>query len=173
VSGSLLDLSLDLGSRRASGRVLLRRLGARRRSILVVRVTCRVLALGDVGDLPERISGLVTHDLPASTSELADAAEILLVVILELFCVPHVGAVDHEGVRGTGDVLFVANAIVSRAAAVVVVEYDIEGWAVLDDLLEVRMEVLDCVDATVGSLRSTAGTSARVGSRGHLAGCLC
>jgi len=120
-----------------------------------------VLALGDVGDLPERISGLVTHDLPASTSEPADGAEILLVVVLELFCVPHVGAVDHEGVRGTGDVLFVASANVSRGAKAIVVEYDIEGWAVLDDLLEVRMEVLDCVDATVSSLRSTASTSAR------------
>jgi hypothetical protein len=121
-----------------------------------------VLALGDVGDLPERTTGLVTHDLPASTSEAADAAEILLVVVLELFCVPHVGAIDHEGVRGTGDVLFVTSAIVSRAAAVIVVEYDIEGWAVLDDLLEVRMEVLDCVDETVRCLRSIAGTSARV-----------
>jgi hypothetical protein len=162
VSGSLLDLSLDLGSRRASGRFLPRRLGARRRSILVVRVTCRVLALGNVGDLPERISGLVTHDLPASTSETADATEILLVVVLELFCVPHVGAVDHEGVRGTGDVLFVASAIVSRAAGGFVVEYDIESWTVLDDLLEVRVEVVDCVDATVRSLWSIAGTTARV-----------
>jgi len=121
-----------------------------------------VLALGNVGDLPERTSGLVTHDLPASTSEPADGAEVLLVVVLELFCVPHVGAVDHEGVRGTGDVLFVASTIVSRAAAVIVVEYDIEGRAVLDDLLKARMEVLDCVDATVRSLRSIAGTSARV-----------
>ena len=111
-----------------------------------------MLPLGDVGDLPERMSVLFTHDLPASTSEPADATEILLVVVLELFCVPHVGAVDHEGVRGTGDVLFVANAIVSRAAAVIVVEYDIEGWAVLDNFLEVRMEVLDSVDATVRSL---------------------
>jgi hypothetical protein len=162
MSGSLVDLSRDLGSRRASGRLLPRRLRARRRSVLVVRVTCRVLALGDVGDLPERITGLVTHDLPASTSEPADAAEILLVVVLELFCVPHVGAVDHEGVRGTGDVLFVASAIVSRAAAIIVVEYDIEGWAVLDNLLEVRMEVLDCVDETARSLQSIAGTSARV-----------
>jgi hypothetical protein len=162
VSGSLLDLSLDLGSRRTSGGFLLRRLGARRRSILVVRVTCRVLALGDVGDLPERMSGLVTHGLPASTSEPADGTEILLVVVLELFCVPHVGAVDHEGVRGTGDVLFVAGANVSRAAAVIIVEYDIEGWTVLDDLLEVRIEVLDWVDVTVRGLRSTAGTSARV-----------
>jgi len=161
VSG-ILDLSLDLGPRRASGRFLPRRRGARRRSILVVRVTCRVLALGDVGDLLERISSLLTHDLPASTSEPADATEILLVVVLELFRVPHVGAVDHEGVRGTGDVIFVASAIVSFAAAVIVVEYDIEGWAVLDDLLEVRMEVLDCVDATVRSLWSIAGMSARV-----------
>jgi hypothetical protein len=162
VSGSPLDLSLNLGSRRTSGRLLLRRLGARRWSILVVRVTCRVLALGDVGDLPERTSGLVTHDLPASTSEPADGAEILLVVVLELFCEPHVGAVDHEGVRGTGDVLFIASAIVSRAAAAIVVEYDIEGWTVLDDLLEVRMEVLDCTGTTVRSLRSIVGTSARV-----------
>ena len=161
MSGSLLDPSLDLGFRRAPGRLLLRRLGARRRSILVVWVTCRVLTLGDVGDLLERISGLLTHDLPASTSEPADTTEILLVVVLELFCVPHVGAVDHECVRGTGDVLFVASAMVSRAAAVIVVEYDIEGWAVLDDLLEVRMEVLDCVDATVRSLWGIAGTSAR------------
>ena len=121
-----------------------------------------MLALGDVGDLPERISGLLIHDLPASTSEPADATEILLVVVLELFCVPHVGAVDHEGVRGTGDVLFVASANVSRAAAVLVVEYDIEGWTVLDDLLEVRMEVLNGVDATVRSLGGIAGTSARV-----------
>jgi hypothetical protein len=110
-----------------------------------------VLALGDVGDLPETISGLFTHVLPASTSEPADAAKILLVVVLELFCVPHVGAVDHEGVRGTGDVLFVASAIVSRAAAAIVVEYDIEGWTVVDDLLEVLIEVLDRVDATVRS----------------------
>lgn len=154
MSGSLLDLSLslDLGSRYASGRFLSRRLGARRRSILVVRVTCRVLALGDVGDLPERISGLVTHDLPASTSEPADGTETLLVLVLELFCVPHVGAVDHEGVRGTADVVFVASTIVSRAAGGFVVEYDIESWAVLDDLLEVRVEIVDCVDATVRSL---------------------
>ena len=152
MSGSLLDLSLDVGSRCASGRFLRRRLGARRRSILVVRVTYRVLALGNVGDLPERISGLFAHDLPASTSEPADAAKILLVIVFELFCVPHVGAVDHEGVRGTGDVLFVASAVVSGAAAAIVVEYNIEGWTVLGDLLEVRMEVLDCVDATVRSL---------------------
>jgi hypothetical protein len=111
-------------------------------------------ALGDVSDLLERSSGLVTHDRPASTSELADATEILLVIVLELLGEPHVGAVDHEGVGGTSDVLFVASttAVVSRAAGVLVVEYDIEGGAVLDDILEVWMEVLDCVDATVRSL---------------------
>jgi len=116
-------------------------------------VTFRVQALGDIGDLLERSAGLVIHDHPASTSLPADATEILLVVILELFCVPHVGAVDHESVRGASDVLFVAGAtaIVSRAAGVVVGQYDIKGRAVLDDLLEVGMNVLDCVDVIVGS----------------------
>ena len=150
MSGTLLDLdlSLDLGFRRASGRLLRRRLGARRRRVLVIWVTCRVLALGDVGDLLERMLGLFTHDLPASTSLLADGTKILLVVVLELFCVIHVGAVDHEGVRGAGDVTFVASAIVSRAVAGMVVKYSIDGWTVLDDLSEDRVEVLDDVDAT-------------------------
>jgi hypothetical protein len=150
VSGTLLDLdlSLDLGFRRASGRLLRRRLRARRRRILVIWVTCRVLALGDVGDLLERMLGLFTHDLPASTSLPADGTEILLVVVLELFCVIHVGAVDHEGVRGTADVTLVASAIVSRAAAGMVVENSIDGWTVLDNLSDDRVEVLDDVDAT-------------------------
>jgi hypothetical protein len=122
-----------------------------------------MFALGDVGDLLERSSGLLTQDHPASTSQTADAAEILLVVVFELFCVPHVGAVDHEGIRGTGYVIFVATAtaIVSGAAGAIVVEYDIEGRAVLDDILEAGMEVLDCVHAIVRSLWGHAGTSAR------------
>jgi len=122
-----------------------------------------VLALGDVGDLLERSSGLVTQDHPASASQSADAAEILLVVVFELFCIPHVRAVDHEGVRGTSYVLFVATATatVSRAAGVVVVEYNIKGRAVLDDILEARMEVLDSIHAIVRRLWGHAGTSAR------------
>jgi hypothetical protein len=100
-----------------------------------------MLALGDVGDLLERSSGLLTQVHPASASLTADAAEIRLVVVFELFCVPHVGAVDHEGVRGTGYVLFVATATatVSRAARVIVVEYNIKGRAVLDNILEALM----------------------------------
>lgn len=122
-----------------------------------------MLALGDVGDLLERSAGLLTQDHPASASQSADATEILLVVILELFCVPHVGAVDHEGVRGTGYVLFVATATatVSGAAGVIVVEYDIKSRAILDDILEARVEVLDCTRAMVRSLCHHAGTFAR------------
>jgi hypothetical protein len=56
------------------------------------------------------------------TELLADATKILLFVVLELLCVPRVGAVDHEGVRGTADVPFVASAIVSRVAADIVAE---------------------------------------------------
>jgi hypothetical protein len=59
-------------------------------------------------------------------------------------------------------VLFVAaaTATVSRAARVVVVEYDIKRRAVLDDILEVGMEVLDCVHAIVRRLRRRPGTYA-------------
>jgi hypothetical protein len=104
-----------------------------------------VFALGDGGDLLERRPGLLAQDPPASTGESADAAEILFVLVFELFRVPHVGAVDHEGIRRSSYVLLVATATaaVGRAAGFVVVEDDVQSRAVLNDLLEIRMELLN------------------------------
>lgn len=103
-----------------------------------------MFALGDVSDLLEGSAGLLAQDPPAPTGESADATEVLLVFVFELFRVPHVGAVDHEGVRGAGYVLRVATATatVSGAAGVVVVENDVQGGTVFDDLLEARIELL-------------------------------
>jgi hypothetical protein len=104
-----------------------------------------VFALGDGGDLLERRPGLLAQDPPASTGESADAAEILFVLVFELFRVPHVGAVDHEGIRRSSYVLLVATATaaVGRAAGFIVVEDDVQSRAVLNDLLEIRMELLN------------------------------
>jgi hypothetical protein len=100
-----------------------------------------VFALGDVGDLLEGSASLVAQVDPAPTGESADATKVLFVFVFELFRVPHVGAVDHEGVRGSGYVLLVANATatVGGAAGVIVVEDDVQGGTVFDDLLEDRI----------------------------------
>ena len=125
-----------------------------------------MLAFGDVGDQLERRPVLLTHDPPASSRELTDAAEVLLIFDLDLFRVPHVGAVDHESVGRSSDVLLVATATanVSGAAGVIVVEDNVQCWAVLDDLLEIGMVFLDRVHATIGSLDRGASTSAGNGS---------
>jgi hypothetical protein len=104
-----------------------------------------VFALGDGGDLLERRPGLLAQDPPASTGKSADTTEILFVLDFELLRVPHIGSVDHEGVRRSSYVLLVATATaaVGRAAGVIVVKDDIQSWAVLNDLLETRMELLD------------------------------
>ena len=103
-----------------------------------------MFALGDVGDLLEGRPGLVAQDPPASAGESADATEIRFVFVFELFRIPHVGAVDHEGIWGSSYVLLVAAAAsVSRAAGVIVVEDDVQSGAVLDDLLETRVEFLN------------------------------
>jgi hypothetical protein len=103
-----------------------------------------VFALGDVGDLLEGSAGLLAQDPPALTGESADATEVLFVFVFELFGVPHVGAVDHEGVRRSGYVLLVATAtaIVGGAAGLIVVENDVQGGTVFDDFLEIRIELL-------------------------------
>lgn len=107
----------------------------------------RVLALGDVGDLLEGRPCLFAQDPPASSGDPADGAEVLFVFVLELLRVPHVRAVDHEGIRGSSDVLVVtvtsASTDVGRAAGSIVVKDDVQGGAVLDDLLETRIELLD------------------------------
>jgi hypothetical protein len=146
-------------------------LQARRGRVLVVRVALGVFALGDVGDLLEGNAGLLAQDPPAPTGESADATEVFFVLVLELFRVPHVGAVDHEGVRGSGYVLLVATApaTVSGAPGIVVVEDDVQGGTVFDDLLEARIELLNRVHATVGSLDRRARTPAAYG-RGRCAG---
>ena len=104
-----------------------------------------MFALGDVGDLLEGSASLLAQDPPAPTGESADATKVLFFFVFELLRVPHVGAVDHEGVRGSGYVLRVATATaaVSGAAGVIVVEYDVQGGTVFDDLLEARIELLD------------------------------
>jgi hypothetical protein len=126
-----------------------------------------VLALGGVGDLLERSAGLLAHDPPALSSELTDAAEVLFVIIFELLRIPHVGTVDHESVRGTSYVLFVATATttVRRGAGVIVVEDDVQRRAVLDDILQTWVESVDRVHATVRCLRRRASTYARVHCR--------
>ena len=104
-----------------------------------------MFALGDIGDLLEGSAGLLAQDPPALTGESADAAEVLFVFVFELFRVPHVGTVYHEGVRGSGYVLLVATetATVGGAAGFIVVENDVQSGTVFDDLLEARIELLN------------------------------
>ena len=75
-----------------------------------------MLALGEGGDLVERGSSMYTHVLPTLRGEFANAAEVLLVGVVELFCEPYVGAVDHEGIGRARYVVVVATATVSSAA---------------------------------------------------------
>lgn len=104
-----------------------------------------MFALGDVGDLLVESAVMLCQVPPAPTGESADATEVLFFFVFELLRVPHEGAVDHEGVRGSGYVLLVATATatVSGAAGVIVVENDVQGGTVLDDILEVQIEVLN------------------------------
>lgn len=135
-----------------------------------------MLVLGEGGDLVERGSSLNTYLCPTLPGDLADAAEVLLVGLVELLCEPYVGAVDHEGIGGARHVFVVATATVSRAAgSSVAAEKDIHGRAVLDDVVEGSVELRCSVRATVRTLRYRAsGTNAqscdRCGLRGTHAG---
>ena len=96
-----------------------------------------MLALGQGGDLVERSSSKSVHVFPALRSKFADAAEVLLVGVVELLCEPYVGAVDHEGIGGARDVFLVAAAAMSRAAgSSVAAKQDVHGRAVLDDVVD-------------------------------------
>lgn len=138
-----------------------------------------MLALGEGSDLVERGSSMSTHVLPTLRGKFADAAEVLLVGVVELLCEPHVGAEDHEGVGRARHVLVVATAAVGRAAGSrVAAEQDVYGRAVLDDFVEGRIKLRCGVRATVWTLRHSArGTSAqsrdRCSRRGAHAGPEC
>jgi hypothetical protein len=121
-----------------------------------------VLALGEGGDLVEWGSSMYTYVLPTLRGEFADAAEVLLVGVVELLCEPYVGAVDHEGIGRARHVVVVATATVSRAAGSgVAAEQDVHGGAVLDDVVEGSVALRCGVCATVWTLRhSASGTSA-------------
>lgn len=131
-----------------------------------------MLSLDDLCDQLERSLGLLTQNFPALTSELAEATEILLVVVLELLRKPLVGTIDHESIWGTSYVFSVATATatVSSAAGFTVAEEDVDSGTVIDDFLNTRMEALDCICTIVRSLRCRVSTFARGHSRwAHMA----
>ena len=135
-----------------------------------------MLALGERGDLVERGSSMCIHVFPTLRGEFADAAEVLLVVVVELLCEPYVGAEDHKGIGRARHVFLVATAAVSRAAgSAVATEQDVHGGAVLDDVVEGSVAFRCGVRATVWTLcYSASGTGAqscdRCGCRGTHAG---
>lgn len=137
-------------------------------------------ALGLGSDPVKRSSSLVIHLLPAVGGELADAAEVPLVIVVELLGEPHVGSVNHESIGRTRDVFLVATAAVSGAAgSSVAAEKDVHGGTVLDDLVEIRVGFRGCrVDTVVRTLgcrtyadASARGSNRRGGLRSHT-GCV-
>ena len=113
-----------------------------------------MLALGEGGDLVERGLSKSIHVFPALPRKFADAAEVLLVGVVELLCVPYVGTVDHEGIGGARDVFLVAAAAVSRAAgSSVAAKQDVHGGAVLDDVADGSVKFRCGIRATVWTLR--------------------
>jgi hypothetical protein len=113
-----------------------------------------MLGLGFTGDFVERILGTSTHVSPALRREFADAAEVLLIGVVELLCEPYVGAVDHEGIGGPGYVFLAATATVSRAArSSIAAKQNVHGGAILDDFVESRVELLCDICATIRTLR--------------------